>query len=436
MFRRFGLLPLALLLRGETSSYSALRALRVLQFDRAALAELRRHRLKALLRHSVATVPHYRSLGIGLRARLDEFPILAKDTIATAGDSLRSEVAGRASPKTSGGSTGQPVTVWKSQAAIAQERAATWLAFEWYGITPGDRCFRFWGTGGDFARRRQALLGDLAMNRITASAFAFGDAEMDSYWRALQAFKPKYVYGYVSMLDTIARRAATHGLRAPEPTPRVVITTSEALHSAQRHAIESAFGAPVRNEYGCGETGPIAYECTHGTLHTCDTNLWIETVDDCGTPVRPGYRGRLLITDLTNHAMPLIRYEIGDSVEMGDPCTCGRALGTLRAVLGRSYDFLEDRAGRRYHGEAVMYVFEDLRKKGFAVQAFKVQQRHPGSAHVLAVLESQTDPMALRTALIQMFADRLGGCEVDLQLVTDIPRLKSGKAPLIERLPM
>ena len=33
--------------------------------------------------------------------------------------------------------------------------------------------------------------------------------------------------------------------------------------------------------------------------------------------------------------MPLLRYEIGDYAEVGDPCPCGRGLPVLRRILGR-----------------------------------------------------------------------------------------------------
>jgi phenylacetate-CoA ligase len=38
--------------------------------------------------------------------------------------------------------------------------------------------------------------------------------------------------------------------------------------------------------------------------------------------------------------MPLIRYEIGDFAEVGDPCPCGRGLPVLRRILGRQQNML------------------------------------------------------------------------------------------------
>ena len=99
-----------------------------------------------------------------------------------------------------------------------------------------------------------------------------------------------------------------------------------------------------------------------GHVHAMDMNLFLEV--DTGTSIsaEKGATGDLLITDLSNFAMPLIRYRVGDRVTLGGACECGRALSTIREIGGRSYDYLADEAGRLYHGEAVMYVFEGPRR--------------------------------------------------------------------------
>lgn len=63
----------------------------------------------------------------------------------------------------------------------------------------------------------------------------------------------------------------------------------------------------------------------------------------------PGEAGRLAITDLHNYATPIVRYEIGDWAERGEPCTCGRGLPTIRRILGRERNLvLMPDGSRRY----------------------------------------------------------------------------------------
>jgi phenylacetate-CoA ligase len=64
----------------------------------------------------------------------------------------------------------------------------------------------------------------------------------------------------------------------------------------------------------------------------------VEVLDDSGAPCAPGQAGRVVVTPLHNFAMPLLRYELGDEAEVGQPCACGRTLPTLAHILGRSRD--------------------------------------------------------------------------------------------------
>lgn len=422
-------LPIALGLRGELGAYRLRRSYAELEFDIDALSRLRHRRLNETLAHAKREAPFYARALEGRTPELSAFPILTKSDVVDRADQLR---AARGTPKTTGGSTGQAVTVWKDPLAIASERAITWLAFGWYGIGAGDRCIRFWGSGGTADRVRRARLADVAMNRVTASAFAFDEDDMARYWSLMRRYAPRYVYGYVSMLEAISRWAQEADAPALTRPPEVVITTSESLLPPQRAVIGAAFGAPVRNEYGCGEVGPIAYECPEGVLHTADPNLWLEVCDERGDPVPEGSLGQLLVTDLTNRAMPLIRYRVGDSVRTGGECRCGRAFGTLLEIAGRAYDFIEDAEGKRYHGEAVMYLFEDLRTRGYRIPKFQVTQRESGVVEVRVV--AVADGAEVKQELEALFHQRLGGMLATVSVVDDIPPLDSGKAALIRRL--
>src|SRR5260370_13211698 len=62
--------------------------------------------------------------------------------------------------------------------------------------------------------------------------------------------------------------------------------------------------------------------------------------------------GRIVITDLLNLSMPLIRYEIGDVAAWAeDPnCPCGRNLPLLTEVQSRTTGFLVLSDGRHISG--------------------------------------------------------------------------------------
>jgi phenylacetate-CoA ligase len=56
----------------------------------------------------------------------------------------------------------------------------------------------------------------------------------------------------------------------------------------------------------------------------------------------------VVVTTLHNFAMPLIRYELGDYAEAGEPCACGRGLPVIRRIMGRHRNLLRLPDGRRH----------------------------------------------------------------------------------------
>ena len=427
----------AVSLRGEGDVFRRLHELEGLQYeDPSALIDRQRTHALRMLRYAREHSAWYRDRldAVAADASLDSLlraPLLSKADLQVHAALLRAfPQPPRISAKTTGGSTGRAVTVLKDRPSVAGEMAATWLGYGWFGIEPGDRAARFWGQPAHLRRRIRFAAADLAMNRIRFSAFAFSEADLDRYWRACLAFRPRYLYGYVSMLEAFARfvlatRRDGRGLGLVS-----VVTTSEALSEQQRQVIGEAFGAPVQNEYGCGEVGPVAYECPQGLLHIMTENVLVEVVRPDGSHAGPGESGEVVVTDLMNRAMPLIRYQLGDYATLGGECNCGRGFPTLSKVWGRAYDFVESADGRRYHGEFFLYLIEELRERGMEIHQFKVRQTTQDALEVLVV--APQDPDGVAAALGSGLASRLPGFSVAVLQVQEIARAASGKMQLIE----
>lgn len=429
-------LPTVLRLLGQGSAFDELDLLREIQRDPERLESVTRERLVRLL--DVASgVPFYSESARRMDQeadpleRLAAFPILRKTDLQERPEQLRNPSGGRGSRKTTGGSTGEPVTVIKSSVGVARERAATWLGYGWFDVGIGDRGVRFWGSPRSPGRRIRYLLADVAMNRKRVSAFAFRRADLQEYWQVCVRFRPAYLYGYASMLEEFARFILDEGLPGRALDLKVAVSTAEPLTAPRRSVLHEALGAPVQNEYGCGEVGPVAYECPEGLLHVMSQNVVVEVIREDGGAAGPGESGDIVVTDLNNHAAPLIRYALGDRATVSDPCGCGLAFPTLSAVWGRTYDFIEDAQGRRYHGEAVMYVFEDLRDRGLEVGRFQVRQLEPGQVEVRVVPGPSGRPDRLVEAIERSFAERLGGMRSRVSFVDSIARAPSGKHRLI-----
>jgi phenylacetate-CoA ligase len=305
------------------------------------------------------------------RECIKTLPLLEKSDLIENLDSIATYKRRFSSAKTTGGSTGEPVKLYKNPDALARERVATWRSYGWAGISIGDSQARFWGIPHGSLNSYKARLIDFVSNRRRISAFDLAEKELKEHYKKIQRFKPTYLYGYVSAIEALTHYVEAEALPQVDSI-RCIITTSEVLTESVRQHIEAIWGVKVFNEYGCGEVGSIAHECEHGRLHVMADNMYVELIDDAG---QPASTGQIVVTDYFNEATPLIRYKVGDYATVSDEaCPCGRTLPVLENVHGRAYDIIRTPSGRRIHPESVMYIFEGLQAKSQAFSQFQVVQ--------------------------------------------------------------
>lgn len=397
--------------------------------------------LTRILRYAAGHTPHYaeaaRSAGLDplkLDAEdLGQLPILTKIDLVDGSAALQaSRPPGTTSWKTTGGSTGVAVRLRKNRFATAAEQAASWRSYRWYGVRPGDRQARFWGTPLQGRARARYRAIDWVLNRSRFSAFAFNRSDLDRYFEELVRDRPHWAYGYVSMLTQFASHCLDRGLPLADLGVRAVVTTSEVLTESDRQTISEAFGAPVYNEYGCGEVGAILYECEKRSLHLMAENLHLELVPD-PTDEEPEAH-RILVTDLHNLATPLIRYDIADRVVPAGHCACGRGLPAFSRVFGRAYDFVETADGTRYHGEFFMYMLEEARDAGAPIlQAQFVQETADRMRIRVVGGDGYTEAHgALISARLASKSE--GRITAEIERVDGLERERSGKIRLIRAL--
>jgi phenylacetate-coenzyme A ligase PaaK-like adenylate-forming protein len=129
----------------------------------------------------------------------------------------------------------------------------------------------------------------------------------------LNDVQPTTLTSYPSMLGLLAGEAAAGRLRI---RPDSVGCGGEPLLPEVRQAAESAFGVDVVNGYGISEVGAVA--SSNPPLRGLHLNEHIgvyEPVDGDLQPVPPGVRAAsLLVTNVLNDTLPIIRYQITDEV--------------------------------------------------------------------------------------------------------------------------
>ncbi|MCC3861294.1 phenylacetate--CoA ligase family protein [Pseudemcibacter aquimaris] len=162
----------------------------------------------------------------------------------------------------------------------------------------------------------------------------------------LSEVRPKYVVTYPSYTKEMIQYAKKHEIDIS--SVEHFLLYGEPTMLGLREMAEEVCGAKLSDKYASRETGCIAIECPEsGLLHVQGDNVYLEIIKDDGTDAKPGENGKVIVTSLTNTAMPLIRYELGDVAEAGPDCSCGRQQMTISNILGRTRDLIRLRGGDR-----------------------------------------------------------------------------------------
>lgn len=394
--------------------------------------------LKNLIKHAGKNSPYYKKVFNGANVnpeditsleQIKRLPVLTKELLIT--HRLDIETVSNnpfITKKTTGGSTGQAVTLLKNPDALARERAATARSYEWAGVEIGDSQARFWGIPLHQNIRFKSKVVDFIANRRRYSAFAVDPAMLQIYFEDIVKFKPKYLYGYASSIRDFALFLNDIEQRLPASV-KAIITTSEVLTKEMREDIESSLHVRVYNEYGCGEVGSIAHECEAGSLHVMEDNLFVE-IDASGSD---DAAGEIIVTDLFNYATPLIRYRIGDyaSIKKGK-CACGRTLISFDNVHGRAYDCIISPDGKIFHPELIMYIFEDVKDKFGGIKQFQVIQKQSDQLLIRLVL-SQAFTNEIKDLITNQILEKLHySMKLTYEFVDQINREPSGKIRLVK----
>jgi phenylacetate-CoA ligase len=254
-------------------------------------------------------------------------------------------------------------------------KASTLRHNGWAGLRPGDWQISLWGSRLDQGRPvtwADHIRNLLLYRTVTLNTARIADADWLKFVDEIRRKKPRAMVAYTQAAVLFARYIQQHKIEDVQIDS--IITTAEMLLPGQRELLEEVFGGKVFNRYGCREVSVVASECEfHRGMHVNAEALLVEIVTGEGTP---GKAGRILVTDLLNYSMPLIRYEIGDVGEWADEqnCPCGRHLPLLADVQGRITDFLVLPDGRRISGPALTLIVSDLS----AVRQVQFVQKSPG----------------------------------------------------------
>lgn len=353
--------------------------------DTRALRAIRQQKLRKLIEHCYQHVPHYKKLfhDLGLHSSdfmdesdLHKLPILDKGTVRAAGDRLVSQRYERTRliRQKTGGSTGIPIEILKTPRANGAENAAKFRTYWQNGykahykiavaqhLTPRQKLFHRFGVHREYDIPYSDPI-ELQIQRIASIRAEVIDAQPNRI-----ELMARYLLTTNTQLDHV----------------KLIFTHSEKMTEHQRNLVIEAFGINPIDCYGCTESSAIAAECQEHSGYHINNDIVIVELVPAGEGEGANSEKKILVTNLENHAMPLIRYEVGDfAIEGADRCPCGSNFPMLSEIVGRTNDFLLLPSGEKVSGFVVTRIIEESK----TVLQYRAKQTADGRLKIALMLE-------------------------------------------------
>ena len=218
--------------------------------------------------------------------------------------------------------------------------------------------------------------------------------------------------------------------------PHMIISIAEVLTDETRRRIEAAWGYSPFDGYGATESGSTAAAETsdHNGLYVFEDNVIFEVVDKQNQPVPPGtYGDKVLITTLFSRTLPLIRYELSDSVRLApEPSILNLPFVRIKGIQGRTEDILHLPAVSggevAVHPITFHHVLDLLPVSGWQV----VQEQDGLRVLLSGMLNGANDSRIVDAITRNLTAQNVLAPQISVQHVDVIPKNATGKAPLIK----
>jgi phenylacetate-CoA ligase len=357
---------------------------------------------------------------------LSRVPILTKKEIQQHQDALISRHYNKmdlVAAKT-GGSTGKALEIFCDGRCEELRHAAEIRSNGWANWDIGDKVAALWGNPPHPRTLKEKIRNALHDRLIYLDTVNLTDGSMTEFVRLWRVQRPAVLFGHSRSLYMFARFLQGKGV--DDIRPKSIVSTSMMLLQPERELIEKAFLCKVTDRYGCEEVSLIACECEmHHGMHLNSEHLYVEFLTDDGRPVTDGQKGHIVVTDLINRGMPLIRYKVEDmGVPTARQCPCGRGLPLMEKVAGRVADYLVRRDGTLVAGVSLI---ERTLTAVSGIEQMQIVQDRLGEVVVNIVPMPHFDPSGADRLMTEF--ERVFGSdsEIRLRYVRRIPQQRSGK---------
>jgi len=413
---------------GAIHSLYTLRRLRQrLYWSEDQIEELRARKLRALLEHCYHRIPFYQEHFKKLGATPKDFhtpddlihlPIVEKSQLRDHPEEFFDVQADKSELMrySSSGSTGIPLELWYHPGERQRMGFTMTREFLFHGLKPYQRLVTVTEPRHSTPKNRwYHRLG--IMNEKFLSIYDPPEENLDSMLRV----DPHLLIGFPSVLLLIGREMQKRN--GKQLRPRWLFTVAEVLTNQYRDALTEQWGVAPIDVYGSNETGHIAFQCSQRSgYHINVDSVHVEVVAN-DKPVKIGGRGEIVVTNFDLRVMPIVRYRVGDVVQLlPKKCSCSCQFPLLGEIAGRSDGFIVGSGGKLFSALEVSFLLHTLK----GILHYRILQPDANKIIVEWVpRDSNVDVSGdIESALKPSMGDWVN---IEIKKVAEIPREKSGK---------
>ena len=387
---------------------------------------LRSNHLKNILKHAKETTPYYNKLNLGYD--LNDFPIIDKGVVRENYEAFKSELFlnSKNTPVVTSGSTGTPFKLYHNADKRARNTADIIYFAKRGGFELGSRLIfmKVWNS------INQKSPFKLWMENIKPySIFNYTDKDIEKLLDDIKKDKSdKGIVCFASTCDAIVNYLDAIKAEPCNYNIKSIIANSDALSNHTKDKMEKYFQVPTLSRYSSMECGMLAQQNYSGG-YAFDINwasFYVELLDlEEDKPAKPGEMGRVVITDLFNYCMPLIRYNTGDLAFLSPNTREENGPPVLERIEGRKVDLIKDTKDNIITSHIVtvnMWKYSELKQYQFVQKANKEY----------AFRLNPWDTFPREAELIAEFKGYLGeDVNINIEYVDERPLLSSGKRKLV-----
>lgn len=333
------------------------------------IKEYQMEQVQRLLTHAKSTVPFYR---YQTSTDLRDWPVVNKNVLRSSGDAVLSSQYTKDSliAMSTSGSTGTPFTCWQNVDKKKHVNAETLYYNGKTGFAIGRRIIYLRSV---VAETQKSAFQQFSQNIYLLDCTDLSDKGIEEkleYIRKHTSHCGAMMMGYSSTLDAFRKYFEKNGYdNAKGCNLYGIVGGSTMLYDETRAAMEKAFGCRCYSRYANEENGFLGQDDKENNVFLMNRADYFTEVLmlDSDEPAQLGEIGRIVITDLWNYAMPMIRYDTGD---VG---AWVRYQGTERLAIGnfggRSVDMIFNAAGETVSPHSIstaMWAYKNVQQYQFA----------------------------------------------------------------------